>query len=251
MRLPPAIARSAPIEAALSCLIALYIRLVHATGRWAIRDAEAPLARLRAGRPIIVCFWHGRMLMLPCAWPRGAPVRILVSGHRDGRLIARTLGRLGIGAVTGSSTRGALGALREMLRALGAGTSIGITPDGPQGPRMRAGPGALAIARHAGVPVFPAAYGARRRRLFGSWDRFLMPLPCAGGVYLWGAPITVPPDADAATMEAARCTLEARLNALTREADRLCGHAPPEPAAPPLGAGADGPLEAGVPGPDR
>jgi hypothetical protein len=62
-----------------------------------------------------------------------------------------------------------------------------------------------------------------------SWDRFLLPLPFGRGVYAWGEAIEVPRDADAPAREAARRELEDRLNALTTEADRICGHRPIEP----------------------
>ena len=54
--------------------------------------------------------------------------------------------------------------------------------------------------------------------------------PFSRGVILIGDPLTVPRDADAATLETLRQSLEVRLNSLTDEADRLCGHEPIEPA---------------------
>jgi lysophospholipid acyltransferase (LPLAT)-like uncharacterized protein len=45
--------------------------------------------------------------------------------------------RLGLSVVTGSSSKGGAHALREMIRLLKRGFRIGITPDGPRGPRMR------------------------------------------------------------------------------------------------------------------
>jgi len=60
-----------------------------------------------------------------------------------------------------------------VIRALEAGACVGITPDGPRGPRMRAHPGLVMAARVARVPIVPAAYSVRRRRLLGTWDRFV------------------------------------------------------------------------------
>jgi hypothetical protein len=98
---------------------------------------------------------------------------------------------------------------------------------------MRASDGVISLARLSGVPVIPATYGASRRKVLGSWDRFVVPLPFSRGVFLWGEPIQVARDADAAAQEAARQELEDRLNALTREADRLCGRetVPPDPVS--------------------
>ncbi len=58
-----------------------------------------------------------------------------------------------------------------------------------------------------------------KKKLFESWDRFLFPYPFGRGVFLWGNPIWVPRDAQAAEMDAKRCELEAVLNSLTAEAD--------------------------------
>jgi len=95
---------------------------------------------------------------------------------------------------------------------------------------MRAQPGVVALAARARVPVVPVAWSASRRWIAPSWDRFVVALPFARGVFVWGEPVTVPADADAPALEAARRLLEERLNAVTAEADRLVGRAPVEPA---------------------
>lgn len=213
----------------IATLAAGYVRLVGRTIRWTVLGAEGPQSLWREGRPFIVCFWHGRMFMLPPGWTSDRPVKILISQHRDGRLIAQTVARFGVGTVSGSTSRGAVAALRGILRELQAGVCVGITPDGPRGPRMRASAGVIGIARRAGVPIIPATFATSRRRILRSWDRFLLPLPFGRGVYTWGEAIEVARDADPAACEAARRELENRLNALTNEADRICGHPPVEP----------------------
>jgi lysophospholipid acyltransferase (LPLAT)-like uncharacterized protein len=180
----------------------------------------------------VVCFWHGRLLMMPCAQRPPMTYHMLISGHRDGQLIARTIGRFGSGVVAGSSSRGGALAVKQCIDLLAAGVAVGITPDGPRGPRMRAAGGAVEIARRTGVPMLPVTYSVTRRRILGSWDRFLLPLPFSRGVFILGEPIEVPANARSEALEAARVELERRLNAITAEADRLTGHAPVEPADP-------------------
>ena len=170
------------------------------------------------------------MLMMPCAWRSQRPVSILISPHRDGRLIARAIAHFGVGTVTGSSRRGAVAGLRGALMALAKGRCIGVTPDGPRGPRMRAAPGIVHMARVAQVPVLPASYGVQRRTIFRSWDRFLLPHPFNRGVFLLGEPIRIAVDADEMAIEQTRRLVEDRLNALTREADARFGHAGIAPA---------------------
>ncbi len=208
---------------------AQYIRFVHRTVRWTVQGGDIP-DRLRAeGRPFIVCFWHSRLLMMPLCWKQGQIVRMLISTHRDGRLISAVAGHFGYQTIEGSTNRGGSSALRSMVKVLQSGGVVGVTPDGPRGPRMRAASGVAGAARLSGAPIVTVTYSTSRRRLLGSWDRFLVPLPFGRGVVLWGEPIPAPAGSGAA-VEAVRRATEDRLNELTAEADRLCGHLPTEPA---------------------
>lgn len=217
-------------------LIAQYIRLVWATGRWEIRNANMPERYWREGKPFIIGFWHGRLLILPAMWPTQAKISMLISMHRDGELIARAIGYFGHGTVRGSAAkvgsakdRGGVGALRGMLKALKSNEYVGITPDGPRGPRMRATDGIVTVARMAGVPILPCSFSARSRVLLSTWDRFVFPLPFSRGVIVWGEPIFVARDAEGAALESARLSVEAGLNAVTNQADEIMGVAPVEP----------------------
>tara|TARA_R110002072_G_scaffold202765_1_gene360740 strand:+ start:1874 stop:2593 length:720 start_codon:yes stop_codon:yes gene_type:complete len=225
--------KSDGLRRVLCWLGSLYIRLVHATGRWQVIGGDAARAHWAAGRPFILCFWHGRILMMPHCWPRDRDIHMLISQHRDGQIIARTVGHFGIKTVAGSSSRGGAQALRAMVKALKAGDCVGITPDGPRGPRMRASDGAVALARLSGVPIIPATFGAARGRVVQSWDRFLVAWPFGRGVIVWGDPIEVARDADADQLNAARTRVEEALNAITAEADRLTGRTPVTPDAMP------------------
>jgi hypothetical protein len=95
---------------------------------------------------------------------------------------------------------------------------------------MRATDGIVQVARLSGCPVIPCTFSVRRRRLLGSWDRFLLALPFSQGIFVWGAPIAVPTDAGADALAAARDAVEQGLNAITADADRAMGHVPVEPA---------------------
>lgn len=219
------------IGAALSWLAARYIRLVWLTGRWRIENAEIAEKLIADGRPFIACFWHGRMLMIPNAWKYDAPISILISQHRDGVFISRTLHHLGVGTISGSSSRGGGGALVAMVRALRRGEYMGITPDGPRGPRMRAAPGAAAAARLSGAVLLPISYSATRRRVLSSWDRFVIPFPFTRGIVRVGQPIEVARGASEDELEHARRRLEADLISLTDALDTELGVDRIEPAA--------------------
>jgi lysophospholipid acyltransferase (LPLAT)-like uncharacterized protein len=225
------IARSRTVRQLAAWLAALYIRIAYATGRWRIIGDETPRAAIAKHGAVIGCFWHGRMLAMTSYWRRRAPLHVLISQHRDGQLIAAAMERLGYPTIVGSTSKGGTQALREIVRALKAGICVAITPDGPQGPRMRAALGIIAAAKLSGYPIVPITFSASPARALGTWDRFLVFAPFARGVILVGEPIVVPPDADAAACEALRQALEDRLNAITAEADRMCGRPVIVPAA--------------------
>jgi hypothetical protein len=214
--------------------IAAYIRLCWATGRWRVVGSERPAEFWARGEAFILAFWHGRLLMMTCCWPRGREFRMLISQHGDGEIISGAIGRLGLGAVRGSSRRagkgrdkGGVGALRALVKLLKGGVSVGIAPDGPRGPRMRASEGVIAAARLSGAAVLPAACAGASQRLLGTWDRFQIPMPFSRGVIVWGEPLRVGRDEDE---EAARRRIEAAITRVSGEADRLVGQPPVEPA---------------------
>lgn len=224
MRFDKVLVRSAWGSAFICWLLQLYLRLVFATGRWQMIGTEIAAKLCAEKRPFVAGFWHGRLLMLPFAWRRMAPLHMLISSHADGRLIAGAVRYFGIEWIQGSSNLGGQEALRAMVLCLKAGNCVGITPDGPDGPAMRASPGIVAVAWLSGAPILPVTYSTARRRLLGSWDRMLLPLPFSRGVFMCGDLIEVPKRLDKAAMEVWRLRVEEQLNALTEAADRLMGH---------------------------
>jgi lysophospholipid acyltransferase (LPLAT)-like uncharacterized protein len=210
----------------LSGLAALYIRLIYHANRWERVGYDIADRLLADHRRAIICFWHGRLVMMPYAVRGNRQFHILVSDHRDGRLIARTVRRFGIGIITGSSSREPVQALyrvAEVCRAYGLPC---VTPDGPRGPCMRTAVGAVLAAEMAEAVLVPVAYATSRRRILASWDRFLLPLPFGRGVFVIGREIDVPAGMDATGREALRLRLEEALHAVTREADNRVGRRP-------------------------
>jgi lysophospholipid acyltransferase (LPLAT)-like uncharacterized protein len=222
--------RSLWLRALLCWLIQLYIRLVFATNRWQVEGGDIPARLSQRPGGLIVAFWHGRMLMIPRASPRLAPVQMLISGHPDGQLIAGAVRYFDIGYIAGSSRRGGLGASLAMARRLRAGDWVGITPDPPGSPARTASLGVVKMARLAGTPIVPLVFATSRRRVLNTRDRFYLALPFGHGIYLWGESIEIPADLDDDGLERARRLVELRMNELADEADRRVA-APSRPVA--------------------
>jgi lysophospholipid acyltransferase (LPLAT)-like uncharacterized protein len=198
------------------------IRLLRATVRLS-HHGDAEMRRMeREGERFLIAFWHRHILLMPYCY-RGRRITVLVSQHRDGELIARTVAHFGIHSSRGSTTRGGAAGVREMLRRFREGYDLAVTPDGPKGPRGVVKPGAVQLAALAEVPIQPVSLGASRCRRLDSWDGFVIPLPGSRVSLVYGEPFWVRRDADLAesAMELGR-----RLDALEVEAVALARGGP-------------------------
>lgn len=201
-------------------LAALLIRALRASLRVRHVGREA-LDRLEAGgERYIHAFWHGRLLLMPYSY-RGPRITILISQHRDGEYIARTMERLGFHTTRGSTTRGGAAALRQSVRRLQEGYDLGITPDGPRGPRHRVQAGVIEAARLSGAPIVPVSFAAHPARILDTWDGFVVPRPFGRALFLYGEPLRVPRQAAAEEREALRNRLEEVMVELTERAERM------------------------------
>jgi hypothetical protein len=217
----------------LALLVFLYVRLVELTTRFEVDDR-----RLRAldaeGKGGIATFWHGRMMLLHRAWtPRPRVFHMMISNHRDGVLISEAIRYMRVATVGADKRSGGLNALRKATKLIRQGEWVGVTPDGPKGPRMRARGGAIKLAQMTGRPILPVSIGASNARFLASWDRFMLAFPFGRAEVRYGVPVTVPRDADDRTLECCRQQLEEEMNRLTRELDEKFGHPPIVPAGGP------------------
>jgi lysophospholipid acyltransferase (LPLAT)-like uncharacterized protein len=143
-------------------LAALWIRLTRATTRLVYKNRGVVEELRSQGRPFILAFWHGQLFLMPYAYP-GSRVAILISEHRDGELISRTMERFGFATARGSSTRGGAAGLREILRRMKEGFDAAFTPDGPRGPREIVQMGVIAAARLSGAPIVPVSCSCSKK----------------------------------------------------------------------------------------
>ena len=156
-------------------------------------------------------------------------MNMLISSHRDGQLIAGTIRHFGLRSISVARRGGGARALRAILRALQSGESVGITPDGSRGPRMRASDGIVEAARLSGAPVIPTAAATTRRWVLRSWDRFIVDFPFCRGAIVWGDAIKVARNAGSEERAAARRQIEDALNRVTDRADAMVGQTPIAP----------------------
>lgn len=164
----------------------LALWIVPSLGAWLIRllylssSKRFHLPSVIPPEPLIFAFWHSDLLMQPYLYYKFRPLpkaNVLISEHFDGQIIAETMHKFKLGTIRGSTTRGGAKVLIQALKSLAEGYDIGITPDGPKGPRYEVSDGVVVMAqkRHAKVIVFhcrPSSYWQ-----LSSWDRFVIPKP--------------------------------------------------------------------------
>ncbi len=201
-------------------LATLVIRLLHLTLRYRIHVAEETRRILEEGKPVLLAFWHGRMLILPPVlregyWKRGHAIWVMVSRHWDGELIARTVKPFRVFSARGSSTRGGREALQELVEKGRMGLTVAITPDGPAGPCYTVQPGVVRIAQLTGLPIVPLTWAACPRWIASSWDRFQIPRPFSRVSVVFDEPIRVAAGEDPDGLEACRACVEKRLGQAT------------------------------------
>jgi hypothetical protein len=207
----------------------LAIRVVAFLAAWLIRlwmstmrlrvvsaDGRAHPVDPRTAR-YIYAFWH-ETLLAPLV-RRRPPVRMLISQHADGELIAQVCGFLGIGVVRGSTARGGSQALMELIRGGDDLRHPAFTPDGPLGPRREIKSGIIMVAAKTGLPIVPVGIGYTRAWRARSWDRFAVPLPFTTIAAVIGAPIAIPFELDRGSMQHYKARVQAALQELTADAE--------------------------------
>src|SRR3989440_5843435 len=197
----------------------LLIKLIGKTIKFEIDGWENWEATTRDKHIPIYTFWHNRVFLATYFWQRRSIV-VMTSQSFDGEYIARFIQRFGYGAARGSSTRGATGAVVEMVRLMRAGCPTAFTIDGPKGPRYEAKMGSVLLAKKTGFPILPFTITAKRFwEAKKSWDGVQVPKPFTRALVKIAAPIYVAPDADDEALEARRAELQVALDEINQRGD--------------------------------
>ena len=140
---------------------------------------------------VIVATWHQNIYF--SIWLlRKEDLTALISSSDDGEAIYDVFDHYGYQAVRGSSTRGGIPALKQLIKLLKDKTSVAITPDGPLGPPEKIQSGVILLAKYSGVPIIPWHYEADHQWNLNSWDRHKIPKPFSKIIEAFGEPFHVP-----------------------------------------------------------
>ncbi len=143
-----------------------------------IHGEENLLKLAKAGKPIMVCVWHGR-LVFPSWYIRLKITNLhaIASHHSDAEIMARILKHWGYGLIRGSTKKGGKAVVLEMAEVFRNGGIVAVTNDGPKGPPRIAKAGSTGLAIKYNVNMVTITGSATKFWQMKSWDRFMLPKP--------------------------------------------------------------------------
>ena len=172
-------------------ILVVLIRVTGKTTRVQRLNYEVFKSILEEYGSVIVATWHQNIYF--SIWLlRKEDLTALISSSDDGEAIYDVFDHYGYQAVRGSSTRGGIPALKQLIKLLKDKTSIAITPDGPLGPPEKIQSGVILLAKYSGVPLIPWHYEADHQWNLNSWDRHKIPRPFSKIIETFGEPFHVP-----------------------------------------------------------
>ena len=162
-------------------------------------------------KPFILAFWHSHLMMIGYSWKINKKINILASGHSDGRFGAIIGKYLNLNNIQTSKKNSNL-SLRPIFKILNDKNYIGITPDGPRGPKEEVSEGIIKIAKAANVPIIPLGFYSSKNFKLKSWDSFLITLPFSRCSFVWGEPLIIPKKINKDEIKIIQKKLEEKIN---------------------------------------
>lgn len=204
-------------------LLATYIKACWRTGRWTI-DGDDVLDEALKDGPVVAICWHKYSVLAPPIWRDRKPLAMPRDPSPAGRISEAIQSHFKTTPIPISMNGGNLGPVRQIMKKIREGYSLGLTGDGPIGPNRELGPAPLEWMRAAGRPVIVFAWSSAKCRELDTWDKLFVPRLFAGGhvtIRLWKDQI--PKKLTEAENEALRAELTAELTDVAQAADRGAG----------------------------
>ena len=209
----------------VSFLGSMYVLFVYKTSTINLKNRKNIESLFKKNESFIYAFWHDQLLMCPLTWQSELEIKVLISKHRDGDIIAKLISKLGFKAIRGSThkagknkNKGGLLSARQMIKSLKKGISIGISPDGPKGPRHKVSDGILSISRLSNSSILPVGIGFKKKWVLNTWDKFIIPKPFNQITIIWGEPLSALKNEK--KINQIKSKLESTMYSLTKRANR-------------------------------
>ena len=187
-----------------------------------IHGEDNLLQLAKAGKPIMVCVWHGRLLF-PSWYIRLKTTNLhaIASRHSDAEIMARILKHWGYSLIRGSTRRGGKAVVQKMADVFKNGGIVAVTNDGPKGPPRIAKAGSTGLAIKYNVNMITITGSATKYWQMKSWDKFMLPKPFGRIDILVSPPLQI--DIPPANNEEEIKLLSDYMNYYQDEVDRMTG----------------------------
>ena len=211
MKIKKKILKNFFIQNILAFLAAMYIKIVLITSRIDIENQQIPFKYLDSNRPFILAFWHNQLMTISYPWSFEKRINILASGHRDGRFGAMIGKYFRLNNIPVSNKNRGV-SLKPIFRLIKLNNYIGITPDGPRGPKEKVSEGIIKIAKTTNTHIIPIGFWSSKNLTLKSWDSFLVTLPFSKCSFVWGEALEVPNNLNDLEINKFQIILEKKIN---------------------------------------
>ena len=189
----------------------LYILFVGITSKIEFNNENFSNKMWNDRKPFILAFWHGQLMMIGYAWKSKETLNMLASSHSDGRFGAYIAGHSNLKNIS-IEAKNKSPSLRQIFKILNNGDYLGVTPDGPRGPKKKVSEGIIKIAVNSQVPIIPLGFASSKNFKLKSWDSFLITYPFSKCKFVWGEPIFIPSKTSDSELEQYKIYLEEKIN---------------------------------------
>ena len=199
----------------------LYIRAVNLTSSIQFENESIPKQFWNNDKPFILAFWHSQLMMIGFSWKKNKNVNILASSHSDGRFGAIVGKYFNLNNIQTSKKNKSI-SLRSIFKLLNNNNYIGITPDGPRGPKEIVSEGIIKIAKSSKVPIIPIGFWSSKNFKLKSWDSFLITLPFSKCSFVWNKPLEIPYNIQENQIQHYQKLLQEKINQSVKKAQNNC-----------------------------
>ena len=171
----------------LGFLTFLYICAVNFTSSIKLENESIPRQFWNDDKPFILAFWHSQLMMIGFSWKKNKSL-----------------------------------SLKSIFKLLNDNNYIGITPDGPRGPKEIVSEGIIKIAKKSKVPIVPIGFWSSKNFKLKSWDSFLITLPFSKCSFVWNKPLEIPYNIQKNQIQHYQKLLQEKINESVKKAQNNC-----------------------------
>ena len=211
MKIKKKIIKNFFVQHVLAFITFLYIKLVSSTSAIVEKNTHYPEYYWNNNKPFILAFWHSQLMMISFSWKSNTKINILASGHSDGRFGALVGNYFKLNNIQTSSGEKSI-SLKPIFKLLKNSNYIGITPDGPRGPKQKVSDGIIKISKKTQIPIIPVGFASSKFKQLKSWDSFLITQPFSKCAFVWGESMSIPRSSTNDEIKELKKKLEIKIN---------------------------------------